>query len=332
MGKGEFELIGWIKEQFEVPDGILGIGDDCAVLPQADGMETLVSTDMLVDGIHFLIEDIDPYSLGWKSAAVNLSDIAGMGGKPIGTFLSTALPKSVPDGFTEEFIHGYKDISDRFNCPLLGGDTTASKDRLCISVTVLGTCGAGQSLKRSGARPGDLVCVTGTLGDSAAGLKLVLERQASGNGETVNKVQVIPDPADTLIGRHYLPMPRIAEGLRLAATTGVNACMDISDGIGSDLRHILEASGVAARVDVRSLPLSAELRDLCARRGWDPAELALNGGEDYELLFTCRPGTPVSIPHTVIGEILAAPEGSETADPVIIWEGTDKDFTGFRHF
>jgi thiamine-monophosphate kinase len=250
-----------------------------------------------------------------------------MGGKPVGTFLSTALPKSIPDGFTEEFIRGYKDISDRFNCPLLGGDTTAAKDRLCISVTVLGSCGAGQSLKRSGARPGDLVCVTGTLGDSAAGLKLVLERQSDGRGS-----HEAPDTERILVDRHYRPMPRIAEGLRLAATTGVNACMDISDGIGSDLRHILEASGVTARVDVRSLPLSAELRDLCARRGWDPAELALSGGEDYELLFTCRPGTPVSIPHTVIGEILAAPEGSETAGPVIIWEGTDKDFTGFRHF
>ena len=327
MGKGEFELIGWIKEKFEVPEGILGIGDDCAVLPQADGMETLVTTDMLVDGIHFLMEDIDPYSLGWKSAAVNLSDIAGMGGKPVGTFLSTALPKSIPDGFTEEFIRGYKDISDRFNCPLLGGDTTAAKDRLCISVTVLGSCGAGQSLKRSGARPGDLVCVTGTLGDSAAGLKLVLERQSNGCGS-----HEASDTEKILVDRHYRPVPRVAEGQKLAATTGIGACMDISDGIGSDLRHILEASGVSASVDVRSLPLSAELRDLCARRGWDAAELALDGGEDYELLFTCRPGTPVSIPHTVIGEIIAAPDGSDPAVPVIIWEGTDRDFTGFRHF
>ena len=327
MGKGEFELIGWIKEQFEVPEGILGIGDDCAVIPQRDGLETLVTTDMLVDGIHFLMEDIDPYSLGWKSAAVNLSDIAGMGGKPVGTFLSTALPKSIPDGFTEEFIRGYKDISDRFNCPLLGGDTTAAKDRLCISVTVLGSCGAGQSLKRSGARPGDLVCVTGTLGDSAAGLKLVLERQSNGCGS-----HEASDTEKILVDRHYRPVPRVAEGQKLAATTGIGACMDISDGIGSDLRHILEASGVTARVDVRSLPLSAELRDLCARRGWDAAELALDGGEDYELLFTCRPGTPVSIPHTVIGEIIAAPDGSDPAVPVIIWEGTDRDFTGFRHF
>ncbi|MBR5054667.1 MAG: hypothetical protein IKX07_03655, partial [Bacteroidales bacterium] len=136
----------------------------------------------------------------------------------------------------------------------------------------------------------------------------------------------------TLVERHYRPVPRISEGLKLAATTGVNACMDISDGIGSDLRHILEESGAAARVDVRSLPLSAELRAVCAHRGWDPAELALDGGEDYELLFTCRPGTPVSIPHTVIGEIIPAPEGTKQGQSVIIWEGSDRDYTGFHHF
>ena len=337
MGKGEFELIGWIKEQFEVPEGILGIGDDCAVIPQRDGLETLVTTDMLVEGVHFLLEDIAPYSLGWKSAAVNLSDIAGMGGKPVGSFLSTALPKSVPDSFTEEFIRGYKDISGRFNCPLLGGDTTASKDRLCISVTVLGCCGVGQSLKRSAAQPGDLVCVTGTLGDSAAGLRIILEdvRAAALREHPDRKSYDAPRRDEyerMLVERHYRPVPRIAEGLKLAATTGVNACMDISDGIGSDLRHILEESGAGARVDVRSLPLSAELRSVCARRGWDPAELALDGGEDYELLFTCRPGTPVSIPHTVIGEIITAPEGTKQGDPVIIWEGSDRDYTGFHHF
>lgn len=338
MGKGEFELIGWIKEQFEVPEGILGIGDDCAVIPQRDGLETLVTTDMLVEGVHFLLEGIGPYNLGWKSAAVNISDIAGMGGRPVGSFLSTALPKSIPEGFTEEFIRGYKDISDRFNCPLLGGDTTASKDRLCISVTVLGSCGAGQSLKRSAAQPGDLVCVTGTLGDSAAGLRIILEdvRAAALRQHPDRKSYDESPKRDecerTLVERHYRPMPRIAEGLKLAATIGVNACMDISDGIGSDLRHILEESGAAARVDVRSLPLSAELRAVCARRGWDPAELALDGGEDYELLFTCRPGTPVSIPHTVIGEIIPAPEGTKQGQSVIIWEGSDRDYTGFHHF
>ena len=123
MEKGEFGLIEWIRGQFRVPDGVLGIGDDCAVIPQHDGQETLVTTDMLVEGTHFLLEDIDPYSLGWKSAAVNLSDIAGMGGKPVGTFLSVALPKTLDDSFLEEFFRGYKDISDRAGCPLLCAST-----------------------------------------------------------------------------------------------------------------------------------------------------------------------------------------------------------------
>ncbi|MBP5721602.1 MAG: thiamine-phosphate kinase [Bacteroidales bacterium] len=312
MEKGEFGLIEWIRKQVKVPDGVLGIGDDCAVLPQRDGLETLVTTDMLVEGSHFLMDDIDPYSLGWKSAAVNLSDIAGMGGKPVGTFLSVALPKGLSDSFMEGFFRGYKDLSDRFSCPLLGGDTTASPDRLCINVTVLGTCEAGRSRKRSAAQPGDLICVTGTLGDSAGGLKVILEKLEKNGEEGI------------LRERHYRPVPKVEEGMSLAATPGVNAMMDISDGIGSDLRHILEESCTGARVDVRSLPLSAELRTACARRGWDPVGLAAGGGEDYELLFTCRPGTHVPVPHTVIGEILSSPG--------LRWEGTDKDFTGFRHF
>ncbi len=318
MEKGEFELIEWIKEQFPVPDGILGIGDDCAVLPQRDGVETLVSTDMLVEGVHFLLEDIDPYSLGWKSAAVNLSDIAGMGGKPVGTFLCCALPKGLDEGFLEGFFNGYKAVSDRFDCPLLGGDTTSSKDRLCINVTVLGECPAGRSHKRSQALPGDLVCVTGTLGDSGTGLKIILEGQATDDQEMI------------LRERHYRPVPRVEEGLRLAATPGVNAMMDISDGIGSDLRHILKASGASARIDVRSLPFSAEMQDVCQRRGWDPVELATDGGEDYELLFTCRPGTSIPVPHTVIGEILAA--GSGHSAGTVEWIGSDRDYKGFRHF
>ena len=312
MKKGEFGLIEWIRGLFPVPDGVLGIGDDCAVIPQRDGLETLVTTDMLVEGSHFLLEDIDPYSLGWKSAAVNLSDIAGMGGKPVGTFLSVALPKSLDDSFLEGFFRGYKDLSDRFACPLLGGDTTASPDRMCINVTVLGSCAAGRSRKRSAAQPGDLVCVTGPLGDSAAGLKVILDKVERSEEETI------------LRERHYRPLPRVEEGMKLAGTPGVNAMMDISDGIGSDLRHILEESGKGARVDVRSLPLSAELRTVCARRAWDPVVLALDGGEDYELLFTCHPGTDIPVPYTVIGEILAAPGLS--------WEGSDRDFTGFKHF
>ena len=315
MELGEFDLIEIIKQRFAAPEGVLGIGDDCAVLPQRDNMETLVSTDMLMDGVHFLIDDVDPFSLGWKSAAVNVSDIAGMGGRPTGSFLSFALPKTLSAEFITSFIDGYKALSDRFDCPLLGGDTTSSLDRLCISVTVMGECGKGVSRKRSDARAGDLICTTGFVGDSAAGLNVILKGVERGNLES------------ELVRRHYRPMPRVEAGLALAATEGVHAIMDISDGIGSDLRHILKASGKSARVDVRRLPLSPELLLACERHGWDAHHLALDGGEDYELLFTASPEADLSaVPHHVIGEILPI------SDEQIIWDGTAESFSGFHHF
>ena len=311
---GEFGLIGRIRDRFPAPEGVKGIGDDCAVLPQRSGRDTLVSTDMLVEGTHFLRADIPPYRLGWKSAAVNVSDIAGMGGRPTATFLSVALPADLEADWVDEFLRGYADLSGRFGAALLGGDTTASPDRICINVAVLGECPSGAARLRSAARPGDCVCVTGPLGDSAAGLKAILdgvERDAD---------------VQALIDRHYLPLPRVEEGLQLAATPGVHAMMDISDGIGSDLGHILEASGCGARIDVAALPLSPALRRVCARLGWDAAALAIGGGEDYELLFTCTPEAEkaLAVPHTVIGTI--------TAGTGLEWSGTGRSFHGFDHF
>ena len=309
---GEFGLIGRIRQMVSVPEGVTGIGDDCAIIPQESGMDTLVSTDMLIEGTHFLMDDITPWQLGWKSAAVNISDIAAMGGSPEGSFLSFALPKSLPEGWMEGFLEGYAAISQRYSVPLLGGDTTSSPDRLCISVTVLGKCCSGCAKKRSAARPGDVVCVTGTLGDSAAGLKAILDGvQRDGC-------------VSRLVERHYLPEPRVKEGLSLSACAGVHAMMDISDGIGSDIRHILEESGVGAEIEVGTIPLSCELAEFCKSHGCDPLELAIAGGEDYELLFTMEPGSPVGVPYHVIGRIT---EGKD-----LVWKGSDKDYMGFRHF
>lgn len=324
---GEFGLIAEIRDAFKagMPDldrpyenksseAIKGIGDDCAVLSQHDGMVTLVSTDMLVEGDHFLLDDISPYQLGWKSAAVNISDIAAMGGRPTATFLALALPAKLGNAWMKEFIRGYRDISVRFSCPLLGGDTTSSPDGLSICVTVLGQCRKGAERCRDMAHEGDLVCVTGCLGDSAAGLRIILD----------NKLR--DTDAVQLIEKHYLPMPRVEEGLKLAATPGVHAMMDISDGIGSDLRHILKASRKGAEIDVMSLPLSGELNRVCAREGWDPVELATCGGEDYELLFTITPEAEakLDVEHHIIGRI--------TSGERIKWIGSDRDYLGFRHF
>ncbi len=311
---GEFGLIGEISRSFSAPEGVRGIGDDCAVIPQRGGVDTLVSSDMLVEGSHFLLEDIGPYRLGWKSAAVNLSDIAAMGGRPMASFLAFALPEDFSVELAREFMRGYRDISLEFNCPLLGGDTTSAPDRMSICVTVLGECPHGAARLRSYAREGDLVCVSGPLGDSAAGLRIILD----GIGRDA--------AAEALVERHYLPTPRVDEGLALSATPGVHAMMDISDGVGSDLRHILEASGVGAEIDMAALPFSAELKTVCAGQGWDPAELALCGGEDYELLFTLTPEAERSLclPHFVIGRI--------TSGSGIVWKGSQRDYLGFRHF
>ena len=367
---GEFELIGRIAASVSVPQGVTGIGDDCAVIPQNSGFDTLVTTDLLIEGRHFLLEDVTPFELGWKSAAVNISDIAAMGGRPTGAFLSIALPKRLVDKWIDEFIGGFNELCGKFGVALLGGDTSASDDKLFINVTVLGECPHGQAVMRSGARPGDLVCVTGFLGDSAAGLKLILGRAASG--------QQAPDPAEILVRRHYMPVPRVELGQQLAAIPGVHSMMDISDGIASDLRHILEASStlsdadwarsrfnpdtlpgnmhstplygtspckvptskldlaqmpmdgnqvcvLSAEIDLKALPLSEELRAVCAERGWDAAELAVSGGEDYELLFTAAPGTELPDGCTVIGRIVPGDGG-------IRWLGSDKDYKGFTHF
>lgn len=310
---GEFGLIERIRRDFPDPEGMRGIGDDCAVIPQIGGLDTLISTDMLVEGSHFLLEDISPRELGWKSAAVNISDIAAMGGTPAATFLSFALPKNLPAGWIDAFMQGYSDISSRYNVALLGGDTTASPDRLCINVAVLGSCPHGTARLRSMAREGDLVCVTGTLGDSAAGLQIVLE----GLDRSTPQAQY-------LLGRHHRPIPRVSEGLSLASCPGVHAMMDISDGIASDLRHIMEESGLGASVELWRLPLSDELKSFCALYRLDAEELAATGGEDYELLFTMEAGTSPAVPYTVIGRMTPGYE--------LVWPGSRKDLQGFRHF
>ncbi|MBP5382860.1 MAG: thiamine-phosphate kinase [Bacteroidales bacterium] len=336
---GEFGLIERISAQFRdnrlSTGGVLGIGDHCAVLPQREGLDTLVTTDLLIEDRHFLLGDISPWQLGWKSAAVNISDIAAMGGRPEGAFLSIALPKELPtregpsplSDWVDAFIGGFKALSGRFGVPLLGGDTSASPDKLFINVTVLGSCPHGAAILRSGARVGDLICVTGTLGDAAAGLKLILERACAAPGGSFGA-------APALIRRHYEPVPRVAEGIALRECGGVHSMMDISDGIASDLRHILKASGggqpLGAVIDLGNLPLSDELRLLCSERGWDPYELAVSGGEDYELLFTLGPEA-LDKARQAVGELSVI--GRITEGPDIRWEGgLQQDYQGFTHF
>ena len=172
--RGEFGFIDYIKANFPAQDGTIGIGDDCAVMTASEG-ELLFSTDLLMEGVHFLRSESSPEDVGWKAAAVNLSDIAAMGGIPVATFLSIALPKDAQGEWAERFIEGYTQISRTYDVPLLGGDTTSSLRDIAVNVGVLGRCPSGKRLMRSGAKVGETIYVTGPLGDSAGGLQAILK-------------------------------------------------------------------------------------------------------------------------------------------------------------
>ena len=272
---GEFNFIKRFKPNFDglLTNGEVGIGDDCAVIP--DGEESiLVTTDMLLEDIHFIKDAISPEELGYKSLAVNLSDIAAMGGTPIGSFLSMAIPSNIEVSYLDSFMDGYLSLSTKYKVPLLGGDTTKSSDKITINVCVLGRIRKDQIKYRKDAVAGDAICVTGPLGDSAAGLEAVLKHT-----ENTNLIK-------TLKRKHHKPEPRICEGLFLSSKPEVHAMMDISDGLASDLKHILEQSNVSAKVNIDNIPVSTEFKTACKQYSWDYNKLLVGVGEDYELLFT----------------------------------------------
>ena len=326
---GEFEFIRNINRLFLplVPSGTEGIGDDCAVIPLGDGGLLTVTTDMLVEGTHFLRHRITAFELGFKSLAVNLSDAAAMGATPAASFLSIALPADIAPAWAEGFLHGYKSLSEEFGVPLLGGDTTSSQTGLTVNVTVLGKVSAREIKRRNAARAGDAVCVTGVLGDSAVGLKLLTEATEYAKEE------------HKLIRMHHTPKTWVKEGTWLGTQEAVHAMMDVSDGIASDLRHILNASGVGARIELSRLPLSPEMTKVCRERGWNPERAAAEGGEDYVLLFTADAEECNGLQKdfqarfgagfTVIGEIAAGKPGIEWYRNGI---RVPEDFRGYEHF
>ena len=315
--RGEFGFIDYIKANFPVQEGTIGIGDDCAVMPAGEG-ELLFSTDLLMEGVHFLRSESSPEDVGWKAAAVNLSDIAAMGGTPVATFLSIALPKDAQGEWAERFIDGYTQISRKYDVPLLGGDTTSSLRDIAVNVGVLGRCPSRKRLMRNGAKIGETIYVTGPLGDSAGGLQAILK----GMDRT--------EEVMTLIGRHKRPVPRIDAGRILMESGKVGAMMDISDGIASDLRHIMKASGVGAVIALDRLPCSPELISVCAGQGWDRYELATSGGEDFELLFTGPDALESELDIKVypVGKIVDGNELTWTVEGSAV----DYDYMGYKHF
>ncbi len=276
---GEFGFIARFSPAFlaDLPRNIKGIGDDCAVIPWQGPKRLLVTTDLLVDGVHFLKEKIPAEDLGYKSLAVNLSDIAAMGGRPRFAFLSLAIPPETKITYLDNFFRGWQELSRQTGVHLLGGDTTRSLEKLVINVAVLGEAQIPFIKYRSKAKPGDIIAVTGPLGDSEGGLRLILSEQ---------KGKKLSADENYLIRRHYLPRPHLEEGWFLAHQPEVHAMMDVSDGIDSDLRRIMEQSDCGVEVNLEQLPISEELRACAKKYGWNLEEVAAAGGEDYCLLIT----------------------------------------------
>ncbi len=270
---GEFALIRWIKEQVGSENTLIrGIGDDCAIDQLAADSQLLTSTDLLIEDIHFKREWTSMFDLGRKSVAVNVSDIAAMGGTPRALYLSVGHPKQLSEMEFKEFIRGFIYEARQYDVVLAGGDICASPGPLIISVTVQGHAKTGAAIQRHGAQSGDTVYVTGTLGDSALALYLLQ------SGQT---------PPDFLMQRLHTPGARVAVGRCLSEEGLATAMLDISDGLMADLDHLLVASGVGAEISLAALPLSDAFRcELNKDRAL--IDLALAGGEDYELLFTSQ--------------------------------------------
>lgn len=311
----EFSFIEYIAKHAKTVKGksSIGIGDDCAVLPYNTTHDLLVTTDALAEDVHFLLNKASAYDIGYKSIAVNLSDIAAMGGEPLALFLSLSFPKSLSKKWLEEFMEGVFS----FNIPLMGGDTTSSKSQIFISVTALGTIKKGHVKLRDMGKKGDILCTTGTLGGSGLGLEKLLEGKKS-----------------LFINQHLRPTPHIEEGKFLAHFKSVHAMMDISDGLASDLKHICNKSQLSAKIHLDKLPLPKGLKGQKSSYSY-----ALESGEDYCLLVSIAPNAFESIneqfnhkfgrPLYSIGQLT---EGNTEITYYLNNERQPLNYSGYDHF
>jgi len=266
----EKELIAGIREDFGIESQEvveLGIGDDAAVIKSGE-KKLVLTKDLLIEDVHFIFSCHPPALLGRKSLCINLSDIAAGGCTPKYALLGLGLPSKVKAEWVREFFSGFKEASLEYNTALIGGDVTQA-GKVVISISLIGE--GERYIRRGGAQPGDLLYVSGSLGDSAQGL--ILSKQGIGLGEGLN--------TDFLLRAFFDPIPRVSLGKKLAELKLASAMIDISDGLSVDLEHICEESSSGAEIELNRVPISAELSSVSER----PLDLALHGGEDYQLLF-----------------------------------------------
>ena len=334
----EFDFIEDLRDQTEArgyPTELLrGIGDDAGVIMQISGRDTVVSSDLLVEDIDFRRDATQPRLLGHKALAVSLSDIAAMGGRPRWALVSLAVPPDIwASDFVAELYKGLLELADGYEVRLIGGDLSRTPGQIVIDSIVMGECASGNAVLRSGAKPGDHLFVTGSLGGSAAGLRLIERGARVGIHELED-----PDvrPIQELLMRHLRPAPRVGWGVVLGKDRLASAMIDISDGLSSDLHHLCRESRVGAILESDKLPIDPRVAALCGRRALDPLMLALHGGEDFELLFAVSPANTNRLPSKVdgvgltkIGEIKPESDGIRVSEGSRVW---DLKPEGWKHF
>jgi thiamine-monophosphate kinase len=331
---GEFGLIRRIADLLPSPDSgvVVGIGDDVAVLNAAGPDYLLATCDAQVENVHFVLGNITPYQLGKKTVAVNVSDIAAMGGTPAWALVSLVVPNDTHVEFVDELYRGMREQLQEAGAAIVGGNISNIRAEMVIDFFLLGRVARDGVVLRSGARAGDLVMVTGTLGDSRAGLEI---------GRRPD-LEVTAASRDHVREKHFTPLPRLREGQALAATGKVHAMADVSDGLVSDLRHICRASRVGAEIRSEDLPISREAREVAGASGVDASKWALTGGEDYELLFTVAPEHALEVQGIleetigtkahVIGRVVDEARGIQILMPGGERVSCSDEFAGWDHF
>lgn len=309
MNISEFELIARIKSHLTATpiDMIRGIGEDCAVVKKDESNVWLISTDCLIESVHFDFKYFSFVELGKKAMSVNLSDIAAMGGEPRYVLVTLGIPKHVNEGDIGEFYTGLDQVAGEFGAAIVGGDTSSSPKLFFASLTVIGVAKNDRVKTRSSAKPGQGVYVSGCLGSSAVGLKLLQKRKAVENA---------------YVQAHKNPRPRVHLGKILGETSEVGALIDLSDGLVQDLTHVLESSDAAAEIAFESIPREDDFEEACRKLKLDPVETLLAGGEDYQLLFTMDDAFLPELEKklvdkrqkvTRVGRVLDAPAGGNDA-------------------
>jgi thiamine-monophosphate kinase len=284
---GEFALIARLQRRLPgvMPSHVVcGVGDDCAVLRPAEGMDLLLTTDTQEEGVHFRRDWASPEDIGWRCLAVNVSDIAAMGGSPLGAVVALSVPATLAVAFVEALYDGIQAVAQRYDCPVIGGNISQRADTLSVTITVAGQVPRGQSALRSGARVADEIWVTGDLGGAKAGLEVLSHPEA-----------VVGLPTADVLRRYRRPQPRLAEAQFLRQQVSLHSLLDLSDGLSSDLRHVCEASGVGAELQAAAIPITEEVAQIARALQVEPLQFALHGGEDFELCLTAPAGsiTPI---------------------------------------